>query len=83
MKFEGNPFPALGGKPMASITKLTPKDVSVIKARILLGDFQHRIAADYDLNQGRISEIAKGKRFGHVPPASLPSSHQGGVSDVG
>jgi len=67
---------------MASITKLTPKDVSVIKARILRGDFQHRIAADYDLNQGRISEIAKGKRFGHVPPASLPSSHQGGVSYV-
>ena len=67
---------------MASITKLTHQDVSVIKARILRGDFQHRIAADYDLNQGRISEIAKGKRFGHVPPASPSSSQQGGLSHV-
>lgn len=82
MKFEGNLFPALGEKPMASITKLTHQDVSVIKARILRGDFQHRIAADYDLNQGRISEIAKGKRFGHVPAASQSSSQQGGASYV-
>ncbi len=67
---------------MASITKLTLDDVSTIKARILRGDFQHRIAADYDLNQGRISEIAKGRRFGHVPPAADPSSHQGGASHV-
>lgn len=67
---------------MASITNLTHQDVSAIKARILRGDFQHRIAADYDLNQGRISEIAKGKRFGHVPPASSPSSQQGETSHV-
>ncbi len=54
---------------MASIFKLTPKDVSLIKARLLRGDFQHRIAADYDLNQGRISEIATGKRFPDIQPA--------------
>ena len=67
---------------MASITELTPQDVSVIKARILRGDFQHRIAADYDLNQGRISEIAKGKRFCDVPPASLAPTGNGGTSHV-
>ncbi len=48
---------------MASITKLTPRDVAAIKARLRRGEYQHRIAADYDLNQGRISEIASGKRF--------------------
>lgn len=57
---------------MASVSKLTPDEVSIIKARLLRGEYQHRIAADYDLNQGRISEIAKGKRFAHVLPAKHP-----------
>lgn len=82
MKFEGNLFPALGEKPMASITELTHQDVSVIKARILRGDFQHRIAADYDLNQGRISEIAQGKRFGNVSPTASLVSQLGGSAHV-
>ena len=30
--------------------------------RILKGDFQHEIAADYGFNQGRISEVKTGKR---------------------
>ena len=66
---------------MASITGLTLQDVSIIKARLLMGEFQHRIAADYDLNQGRICEIAKGKRFAHVRPAAL-SEEQRGASYV-
>ncbi len=53
---------------MASVHKLTPLDVAKIKARIQQGDFQHRIAADFDLNQGRISEIATGKRFSNISP---------------
>ena len=56
---------------MASIKGLTHHDVSIIKARLLKGEFQHRIAADYDLNQGRICEIATGKRFAHLPPATF------------
>lgn len=56
---------------MASLSKLTLHDVAVIKARINRGDYQHRIAADYDLNQGRISEIAKGKRYIDVSPAAI------------
>jgi len=66
---------------MASVSELTPSDVSIIKARLLKGEYQHRIAADYDLNQGRISEIAKGKRFAHIPAASLPAGN-GGSSHV-
>lgn len=54
---------------MAKVSKLTAEQVAVIKARIIRGDYQHRIAADFDLNQGRISEIANGKRFADVPPA--------------
>jgi len=61
---------------MASISGLTPHDVSIIKARLLQGEFQHHIAADYGLNQGRICEIAKGKRFAHVLPATLSSRGQ-------
>ena len=66
---------------MASINGLTHHDVSIIKARLLQGEYQHRIAADYDLNQGRICEIAKGKRFTHVPPAS-DLGDQGGQVNV-
>ncbi len=54
---------------MSSVKQLCSKDIAKIKARILRGDFQHRIAADYDLNQGRISEIATGKRFPWIAPA--------------
>ena len=60
---------------MTSVSKLTSEQVSIIKARLRRGDFQHRIAADYDLNQGRISEIATGKRFANVPPASDGGVH--------
>lgn len=67
---------------MASVKGLTHHDVSIIKARLLKGEFQHSIAADYDLNQGRICEIAKGKRFAHVRPAVF-SDEQGGASYVG
>jgi hypothetical protein len=55
---------------MASIHDLTHGDVAVIKARLARGDLQHRIAADYDINAGRISEINTGKRFPHIPPAA-------------
>ncbi len=60
---------------MATIKTLTPEQVSIIKARLAKGDFQHRIAADFDLNQGRISEIATGKRFASVPSTTTVASH--------
>ena len=60
---------------MASIKKLTPQDILVIKMRLKRGDHQHDIAADYGLNQGRISEINTGKRFAGIKPSppSQPS----------
>jgi len=60
---------------MATIKTLTPEQVAIIKARIAKGDYQHRIAADFDLNQGRVSEIATGKRFAEIPPAPMEVSH--------
>jgi len=30
---------------------------------------QHEIAAKLGINQGRVSEVLNGKRFGDVPPA--------------
>ncbi|MGB0504762.1 MAG: hypothetical protein ACPGGK_01075 [Pikeienuella sp.] len=66
---------------MASVSKLTRKDLLEIKARLAKGEFQHRIAADYDLNQGRISEIAQGKRCASIEP-DLFQFTDGGPSDV-
>ncbi|WP_171240266.1 hypothetical protein [Ruegeria sp. HKCCA5491] len=60
---------------MATVKTLTPEQVSTIKARLAQGDFQHRIAADFDLNQGRISEIATGKRFADIPSAATEASY--------
>ena len=43
--------------------RLTEKDAKDIKRRLKRGDMQSRIAADYDVNIGRISEIKTGKKF--------------------
>lgn len=49
--------------------RINPADVPVIKKRIREGEFLNRIAADYDVNPGRISEIKTGKVFSEVAPA--------------
>jgi hypothetical protein len=49
--------------------KVDPRDVPVIKRRILAGEYLNRIAADYDVNPGRISEIKTGQRFQEIPAA--------------
>jgi len=46
---------------MASINDLSPEDIKNILGLLAQGELQHRIAAKYDLNQGRISELKKGK----------------------
>lgn len=56
---------------MISVNELTPVQVATIKSRLLAGDYQHDIAADFHLNQGRINEIAKGKRFPNIRPAHI------------
>lgn len=45
-------------------------DVPAIKKRILAGEFLNRIAADYDVNPGRISEIKTERVFALIPPAA-------------
>jgi hypothetical protein len=49
--------------------RIREADVPLIKKRIYQGEFLNRIAADYDVNPGRISEIKSGKRFPHIPAA--------------
>jgi len=53
---------------MATRTKWnpTPEDIIEIRRRLADGEKQHDIAADFGINQGRISEINTGQRFAHV-----------------
>jgi hypothetical protein len=59
----------LGGGGREPSYRIKPTDVPIIKKRIVMGDFLNRIAADYDVNPGRISEIKKGHKFAEIPPA--------------
>ncbi|MBS1053519.1 hypothetical protein JK201_07970 [Gluconobacter kondonii] len=43
--------------------KLTHLDAQIIIARLATKEYQNRIAADFDVNPGRISEIKTGKAF--------------------
>ena len=46
---------------------IRPADVPEIKRRIARGEFLNRIAADFDVNPGRISGIKNGKLFPEIP----------------
>ena len=54
---------------------LTADDAAIVKARLLRGDRQSDIAADYRVNGGRISEINTGKKFAGVPIAQLDADN--------
>lgn len=57
---------------MATAKQLTAQDIADIKVRLRQGEYQHHIAADYGLNQGRVSEINTGKRGVTIhPPQQL------------
>ncbi len=50
--------------------KLTSALAGQIKKLAAMTDLaQHQIAAQLDINQGRVSEVLNGKRFVQVPPA--------------
>lgn len=49
---------------------MTAEDAAIAKAMIQRGDKQHDIAAFFGVNSGRIAEIAKGKKFTEVAPAT-------------
>jgi len=42
--------------------KLNDETIWEIRRRLALGQFQHDIAADLGINQGRVSEVNTGKR---------------------
>lgn len=48
--------------------KLTEIEIAIVKKRLSDGEFQHHIAAEFRVNQGRISEINTGKVGAHIPP---------------
>lgn len=49
--------------------KLTPDIAAKIKHLLGLGEFnQHDIAAEFGINQGRVSEINTGKKWPDVTP---------------
>jgi hypothetical protein len=49
--------------------KLTVEDAAIIKKMLREGAYQHQIAAVFETNSGRISEINTGKRFPGVASA--------------
>jgi hypothetical protein len=49
---------------------LSNRDAAIVKAMIARGDRQHDIAAWFGVNGGRIGEIASGRKFTAVAPAT-------------
>ncbi|AQS88172.1 hypothetical protein [Neoasaia chiangmaiensis] len=47
--------------------KLTEHEAVIIINRIKGREFQNRIAADFDVNPGRISDIKMGRLYPHLP----------------
>src|SRR4051812_15220853 len=52
---------------------LNLEEAAVVKAMLAKGEKQHDIAAHFGVNGGRIAEIAQGKKFRHVTPATATS----------
>jgi hypothetical protein len=54
--------------------KLTPDMVPVIKLARKLDYNYARIAAYFEINQGRVADVMMGRRFTEIPPAmELPA----------
>lgn len=51
---------------MSPCHRLTFEEAVEIQIRLASGEFYSRIAADYDVNQGRIADV----KFGRLHPAS-------------
>jgi hypothetical protein len=50
---------------------LSKAEIAIIKARIARGDKYSEIAADYRINQGRITDLKFGRIHADVKPADL------------
>ena len=55
---------------LPSGVRLTTDDAAVIKGMLARGDRQHDVAAWFGVNGGRIGEIATGRRFRSINPAT-------------
>lgn len=60
----------MGQRANPSGIRLSERDAAVVKAMLARGDRQHDIAAWFGVNGGRIGEIASGRRFRSVLPAT-------------
>ena len=54
--------------PRKPSNRLTEQDIKDIHRTIQAKEFLNRIAADYDVNPGRISEIKTGKAWTNIKP---------------
>jgi len=54
---------------MAAIADVSEEDAPLVKLALILGYWQHRIAAYLGINQGRISEFKNSSRFTDTIPA--------------
>lgn len=52
----------MNARPKRQRAKLNDDTIREIKRRLSLGEYQHDIAADLGINQGRVSEVNTGKR---------------------
>ena len=50
---------------------ITEGDALVVKMLLPMGFHHKRIAALFDWNIGRVSEISSGKRYGYVPTINI------------
>lgn len=64
----------------ATFRHLTVNDAIEIWNRRSAGEAQHKIAAAYEVNQGRISEILSGKRFPAAKTLAQNSRFDLGIS---
>lgn len=55
--------------------RLTKEDAVQVWHRHWNGEFQNRIAADFDVNPGRINEVIKEKTFVGTRELALKSRH--------
>ncbi|MER8516129.1 helix-turn-helix domain-containing protein [Mesorhizobium sp. M1060] len=65
------PFPPIPLAPRRSSPRMSDEMAAKAKALLGLGYSQQDIATMLGVNQGRVSEINTGERFGSVPPAQL------------
>lgn len=52
----------MNARPQRKRAKLDDATIREIQRRLSRGDYQHDIAADLGINQGRVSEVNTGKR---------------------